>query len=74
MDSGEFDTRFSYHAPKGNQAKRYETIRSEARAFSLVVASLVPDCREFSLAMTKIEEAVFWANAAIARRDPEAGE
>lgn len=32
---------------------------------------MLPECREKSLAMTYLEEAVFWANAAIAR-NPEA--
>jgi hypothetical protein len=28
-----------------------------------------PECREKSLALTKVEEAVMWANAAIARHE-----
>jgi hypothetical protein len=34
---------------------------------ALIVTDLVPDGRERALALTKLEEAVFWANAAIAR-------
>jgi len=33
------------------------------------VLQVAPDSRERSLALTKIEEAVFWANAAIAREE-----
>jgi hypothetical protein len=32
---------------------------------------LCPGSRELSLAITKLEEAVFWANAAIARNEKE---
>lgn len=30
---------------------------------------ICPDSRELSTALTKLEEAVFWANAAIARNE-----
>ena len=38
-----------------------------AKMFSDLVDNLVPKSREASLAQTKIEEAVMWANAGIAR-------
>jgi len=31
------------------------------------IDQVAPDCREKSLAVTHLEEAVFWANAAVAR-------
>ena len=68
MDEKEMETRFTYHSPKGNQPQKYETIRNEARRFATIVDSLCPESREKSLAMTQIEDAVMWANAAIARR------
>ena len=68
MDERELKTRFTYHAPKGDQPKRYVEIRDEATLFAVTVCDLCPDSRERSLAITKIEEATFWANAAIARR------
>jgi hypothetical protein len=35
------------------------------------LVDLMPPGREASLAATKMEEAMFWANAAIARHHPE---
>lgn len=57
---------FTYHAPHGDQPKQYEEIRQTGKEFALLVA-LCPEGRERSLALTHIEEAVMWANAAIAR-------
>ena len=60
---------FTYHAPKDGQAERYERIREAAGAFSLLLNTNCPVSRELSLATTKLEEVVFWANAAIARNE-----
>lgn len=60
---------FSYHPPKGDQQVRYETIRTAARELATTIDCLVPDSREKSLAMTNLEQAVMWANAAIARNE-----
>ena len=56
-----------YHEPIEETAKRYQEIRTLAKMFSDLVDNLVPKSREASLAQTKIEEAVMWANAGIAR-------
>ena len=69
IDQKELETRFTYHAPKGNQPPRYEDIRAQGRDFANALVLQCPDSRELSLALTKIEEAIFWANAAIARRE-----
>jgi hypothetical protein len=60
---------FTYHAPKDDQAERYTDIRAEAKALATLIMSLCPRCRERSLALTKLEEAIFWANASIARNE-----
>lgn len=60
---------FSYHAPKANQPERYEAIRYKAKMLAAYINEKCPDSREKSLAMTKLEEAVMWANAAIARNE-----
>lgn len=60
---------FTYHAPKGDQATRYQTIRSAAKALAEVIVNLSPESSERTLAIRKIEEAVMWANAGIARNE-----
>lgn len=61
------DNTFTYHEPFEETSKRYQEIRTLAKMFSDLVDNLVPKSREASLAQTKIEEAVMWANAGIAR-------
>jgi hypothetical protein len=61
--------RFTYHPPKGTQSKRYEVIRAQAKHFAQIIDGNCPDSREQSLALTKLEEVVMWANAAIARNE-----
>jgi len=65
---GELKVRFTYHPPKEDQADVYQAIRGQAFHFAEDLEEWVPDCRERSLALTKLEEVVFWANAGLARR------
>lgn len=67
--SADLARRFTYHPPKPDQVSRYTMLREEAAALANVVVTLTPPSREQSLALTKIEEAVMWANAAIARNE-----
>jgi hypothetical protein len=64
----ELDIRFTYHAPKEGQQEKYVELRGLAKQFAIAVMNQCPVSREQSLALTKIEEAVMWANSAIARR------
>jgi hypothetical protein len=63
---------FSYHAPFGNQAARYEAIRTEARTLAFIIDDNCPESREKALALTNLQQAVMWANAAIAINEKEA--
>jgi hypothetical protein len=67
MSSTDFWNRFYYHAPDAEAVKRHEDVRSRIRNVALSLDNLLPEGREKSLAITKLEEAMFWANAAIAR-------
>jgi hypothetical protein len=58
---------FTYHPPTEGQVLMYREIREQARALALLLAGLCPISRELSLALTNLEQAVMWANAAIAR-------
>lgn len=76
IDVNELSCRFTYHKPDitkkragKSQQGRYEMIRADGLAFADKIVTYTPECREQSIAITKIEEAVFWANAAIARRE-----
>jgi hypothetical protein len=58
---------FTYHAPKPGQPEKYEKLRNKAKELAYLIEELTPGCREQSLAMTKLEEVIFFANAAVAR-------
>jgi hypothetical protein len=67
MDKLDLQNRFTYHPPTGLQVDTYNDIRTMALNFANILNDLCPDSREKSLAITKLEEVIFWANASIAR-------
>ena len=69
MTPEELATRFTYHPPKDDQADRYQELRDAGGSVAHLIDMLCPDSREKSLALTNIEQAIMWANAAIARRE-----
>jgi hypothetical protein len=68
-DRDDLDTRFTYHQPKPGQPEKYLRIRSQAKTLASSITVECPDSRERSLALTKLEEVVMWANASIARNE-----
>ena len=69
-DIPDLQKRFTYHPPVGDQVERYTKLRSLGLSMALLINELCPESREKSLALTKLEEVVMWANAAVAREDP----
>lgn len=67
MNNPQIENVFTYHPPKDEQVAKCAEIRKMAKELAYMIAELVPDSREKSLAMTKLEECVMWANAGIAR-------
>lgn len=63
------DNNFTYHSPKEGQTEKYQTIRNKAKGLATLLIDLCPESRERAIAMTNLETAVFWANAAIARNE-----
>jgi hypothetical protein len=65
----ELGHRFAFHpATTEERQQAHEGIRSVLGDAANYVKSFTPDGREQALALTKLEEAMFWANAAIARQ------
>lgn len=62
----DIDNRFTYHPPKGEQAERYVYLREQFRYVAQEVLRQCPPSRDRSLALTKLQEAMMWANASIA--------
>lgn len=68
MDPTTLERNYSGDAPTDDAAWLVEAeIRELAKELAFVVNERLPHSREQSLALTKVEEALFWAQAAIAR-------
>jgi hypothetical protein len=65
----QIENNFKYHPPKEGQKEKYEAIREKAKELACMLVAMCPESRERSVAMTKVEECVMWANAAIARNE-----
>lgn len=74
MSPDDIHNRFAYHPPKSEERKReHENVRDGAMRLAMSWGGNLPPGREAALAITKLEEAMFWANAALARaEDPAA--
>ncbi len=65
----ELKNRFQYHAPDADKVKQHQAVRGAIAIAADMLNNNLPRCRESSLAMTHLEDAMMWANAAIARHD-----
>jgi len=62
-----FTQRFAYHAPDKEKIAQHTVVRSACLECAKLIDSVTPEGREHALAITHLENAMFWANAAIAR-------
>lgn len=65
----QIENNFVYHSPKEDQSERYIALRDQAKNLAYKIVKNTPASREQSLALTNLEQAIFWANAAIARNE-----
>lgn len=72
MQPADIEHRFAFHAAT-TQEKRDEhtSVRQHCRRLADELNERLPEGREKALAVTKLEEVMFWANAAIARAGAE---
>ena len=66
MASASLEQIFTYHPPNGTQQERYVLLREAGLSLAKDIARLSPPSREQSLALTSVQQAIMWANAAIA--------
>lgn len=68
ITQAELNKRFDYHPPVTEHAREHhEAAREAVKTAAQRIVELTPESREQSLALTSLEEALMWANAAIAR-------
>ena len=67
MELKDLENRFSYHKSDTNKDSMMNDIRLMVLNLAISINLQCPDGREKSLAMTHLEEVMFWANSSIAR-------
>lgn len=66
MTSDQINQTFTYHAPTPEQIAVYADLRDRGRELAHVLNAVCPESREKSLAITRLQECIQMANAAIA--------
>ena len=66
-DQATIDNDFTHHSPTPEQSDKFPVIRGEAKSLCETLYKLARSTPERTLAKRKLEEFVFWSNAAIAR-------
>lgn len=61
------ENKFTYHKPTEKEKRVYVEIRAKGKDFAQCLLDNVVPGQERENALMKIEEAVMWANAAVAR-------
>lgn len=67
MDIHDLQTRFNFHPATKETGPKHDKVRSLCRQLAVELNELLPEGRDQSVAITKLEECMYWANAAIAR-------
>jgi hypothetical protein len=64
----DLNVRFSYYPPPDeDRVAMHALIRSTCQRTAEFLVATCPEGRELSLALTQLEQTMFWANAALAR-------
>ena len=59
---------YKEHYAEPYKVERMDLIRGKCLELAKLIEEVVPEGREKNLALTKSEEAMFWANSGIARK------
>lgn len=67
LNKDELEKRATYHPPTDAAKRLHEQVRNIYLNAATFTMEKIPESREASIAQTKLEEFLFWTNAAIAR-------
>lgn len=71
-DRRDLEKRFNFHPANTQETKdKHEATRRWSLEHAVLIYKILPKCRERSLAITALEEAMFWVNAGIARSNAD---
>jgi hypothetical protein len=72
MQPADIENRFAFHAATTEEKRDAHTsVRQHCRKLADFLNEKLPDGREKSTAITKLEEVMFWGNAALARESSD---
>lgn len=72
MDAADIEHRFAFHAATSNEKRdAHSSVRQQCKRLADALNEQLPEGREKSLAITNLEQAMFWGNAALARQKEE---
>ena len=66
LGKSEIQNRFGYHRATADSAPKHAKVRTLCENFANELDELIPEGRDKSLALTKLQEGMHWANSAIA--------
>lgn len=73
MDPQDISNRFAFHAAPADSKRLMHATREACGNAAHAINELCPDGREKALAITALEQAMFWSSAALARPAVPAG-
>jgi hypothetical protein len=69
MNTPDLEHRFNFHPATTEEKKNsHASVRMHCLSLARFIDDTLPPGREKSLAITKLEEVMFWANAGLARQ------
>lgn len=63
----DLERRFAYHKPTEEKALDHTHVRNNLANTAAILNNVLPNVPEREIALMKLEECMFWSNAAIAR-------
>ena len=69
LTDADLDNMFGYHRATATSAPQHAEVRVQCLQLAHALNDLLPDGRDKSLAMTKLQETMHWANSAIAMQN-----